>query len=151
MPAVITLERPDSPDAHLLIDELTEYLTPLSPPESRHGYDIEKLLARNVDFFVVRVEGEAAGCGGIEFFGNEYGEIKRMYVRPRFRGLGLGKLIVNHLVDHARGYGLPLVRLETGTKFADAVGLYESVGFYRIPPFGEYKPDPLSTFFEKRI
>lgn len=151
MSVIITSERPDSADARLLIEELTAYLTPLSPPESQHGYSIEKLLARNVDFFVVRVDGRPAACGGIEFFGSEYGEIKRMYVRPEFRGQGLGKLIVEHLAEHARSLGIALLRLETGTMMLDAVGLYERAGFERIPPFGNYKADPLSTFFEKRI
>jgi GNAT superfamily N-acetyltransferase len=151
MPPTITRERPDSPDARVLIDELSAYLTPLSPPESQHGYSIEKLLERNVDFFVVRVEGEPAGCGGIEFFGEEYGELKRMYVRPNLRGQGLGKLIVEHLIQQASGRGVPLVRLETGSFMQDAIRLYERAGFYRILPFGDYKEDPLSTFFEKRI
>jgi GNAT superfamily N-acetyltransferase len=136
MATVITRERPDSPDARVLINELTAYLTPLSPPESQHGYSIEKLLARNVDFFVVRVDGEPAGCGGVEFFGNEYGEIKRMYVRPRFRGRGFGKLIVEHLAQQATARGVPRVRLETGSFMQDAIRLYERTGFYRISPFG---------------
>lgn len=151
MATVITSERPDTPDARLLIEELTAYLTPLSPPESQHGYSIEKLLARNVDFFVVRVDGDLAGCGGIEFFGDEYGEIKRMYVRREFRGQGIGKLIVEYLAEHARAHAVRLLRLETGTMMDDAIRLYERAGFERIPAFGEYKEDPLSTFFEKRI
>ena len=83
----ITAERPDHPDARILIEELSN-LEPLSPPESRHGYSIEKLLTRKVDFFVVWADGFQAGCGGIESFGQEYGEIKRMYVRLQFRGQG---------------------------------------------------------------
>lgn len=151
MSLTIDRERPDSPDARLLIEELTDYLTPLSPPESQHGYSIDKLIAKKVEFFVVRIDGVPAGCGGIEFFGNEYAEIKRMYVRPRFRGLGLGKLIVNHLADQARTRGVPVLRLETGTMLQPAVSLYEGMGFYRIQPFGEYKEDPLSTFFELKL
>jgi GNAT superfamily N-acetyltransferase len=147
----ITPERPDHPDARILIEELSNYLEPLSPPESRHGYSIEKLLARNVDFFIARFDSFPAGCGGIEFFGQEYGEIKRMYVRARFRGQGLGKRIVAHLSAHAQGRGVTTLRLETGSRMADAIGLYESQGFTRIPPFGEYNEDPLSCFFEKKI
>jgi GNAT superfamily N-acetyltransferase len=151
MAITIAPERPDSPDAAALIDELTAYLTPLAPPESRHGYPVEKLLARNVAFFVVRSNHEPAGCGGLELVGGEYGEIKRMYVRPRFRGLGLGKRLVQHLCDHARSQGVPRVRLETGAMLTAANRLYERAGFYRIPPFGEYQEDPLSHFYEKRL
>ncbi|MEX1071615.1 MAG: GNAT family N-acetyltransferase [Anaerolineales bacterium] len=151
MPITITPERPDSPDAKALIDELTEYLTPLSPPESQHGYSVEKLLARNVAFFVIRSDNEPASCGGLELFGDEYGEIKRMFVRPKFRGQGLGKLMVNHLCNHARSNGVPFVRLETGSMMTDANGLYERMGFYRISHFGKYREDPLSNFYEKQI
>ncbi len=151
MATVVSPEAPDSPDARVLIDELTAYLTPLSPPESQHGYDIQKLLERMVDFFVVRIDEVPAACGGIEFFGDEYAEVKRMYVRPQFRGQGLGKLILDTLVAHARERNTPLLRLETGTYMTPAVKLYKSYGFYRIKNFGDYWDDPLSTFFELKL
>src|SRR5215210_7536661 len=91
MSAIITPERPDTADAIVLINELEAHLTPLYPPESRHGFSVEKLLAEAVAFFLLRYHGTPAGCGGIKLFGTQYGEIKRMYVRPSFRGLGFGK------------------------------------------------------------
>jgi putative acetyltransferase len=151
MATVVSKEAPDSPDARVLIGELTAYLKPLSPPESQHGYDIEKLLERKVDFFVLRVDDALAACGGIEFFGDEYAEVKRMYVRPQFRGQGLGRLILDTLVGHAEERNIPLLRLETGTYMTSAVKLYEGYGFYRIKHFGEYWDDPLSTFFELKL
>jgi GNAT superfamily N-acetyltransferase len=104
-----------------------------------------------VAFFVLRDNGTPAGCGGIQLFGSEYGELKRMYVRPQFRGLGYGKLLLDHLADYARARGISLLRLETGIHQVAAVRLYENTGFERIGPFGEYKEDPLSLFYEKRI
>jgi ribosomal protein S18 acetylase RimI-like enzyme len=151
MATVVSKESPDSPDALALIGELTAYLTPLSPPESQHGYDIQKLLERKVDFFVVRVDDMPAACGGIEFFSDEYAEVKRMYVRPQFRGQGLGRLLLDKLVAHANERKTPLLRLETGTYMIPAIKLYESYGFYRIKHFGEYWDDPLSTFFELKL
>jgi ribosomal protein S18 acetylase RimI-like enzyme len=112
---------------------------------------VEKLLAQDVAFFVVREDGVPAGCGGIQIFGDEYGEIKRMYVRPRFRGLGLAKLILQQLTDHAVSRGVPVLRLETGVRQQEAIGLYEQMGFQSIPPFGDYWDDPLSRFYEKRV
>jgi putative acetyltransferase len=149
--AQIVEERPDTPDALALIAELEDVLDPLYPSESRHGYNIDKLLREQVAFFVVREDGVAAGCGGVQLFGTEYGELKRMYVRPEFRGRGLGRLMLEHLADHARRNGARLLRLETGIHQKEAIGLYESFGFKRVPPFGEYKEDPLSIFYEKRI
>ena len=148
---VIAMESPDTPDALTLIDELESHLASLYPAESRHGYSVEKLLREQVAFFVVREDGIAAGCGGVQLFGREYGELKRMYVRPEFRGRGLGKLMLNHLADYARQQGVGLLRLETGIYQKEAIGLYEGFGFKRISPFGEYKEDPLSIFYEKRI
>jgi len=151
MPAIITAERPDSPDARALIDELEAELAPLYPCESRHGYSVEKLIREAVAFFLIRDHGTPAGCGGLQLFGAEYGEVKRMYVRPQFRGLGFARLLLAHLADHARSQGVGLLRLETGIHQHAAIRLYERAGFRRIPPFGEYKDDPRSLFYEKRV
>src|SRR5688500_17545145 len=131
---LISEERPDTPDAEALIAELESYLEPQYPRESRHGYSVEKLLRGDVAFFVVRENGEAAGCGGVQVFGMEYGELKRMYVRPQFRGLGLGKMMLEHLAAHALVSGVTLLRLETGIHQKEAIGLYEGFGFKRVPP-----------------
>jgi putative acetyltransferase len=151
MSAIIMPERPDSADAIVLINELEAHLEPLYPPQSRHGFNVEKLIAQAVAFFVLRDNDTPAGCGGVQLFGTAYGELKRMYVRPCFRGLGFGKLLLNHLADYARAHGVGLLRLETGIHQAAAVRLYERMGFQRIPPFGAYVEDPLSLFYEKRI
>src|ERR1041384_2738619 len=111
---VISLERPDSEDAVALIAELEADLDPLYPRESRHGYSVEKLLRENVFFFIIRDKGILIGCGGVQFFGSEYAELKRMYVRPQFRGLGFAKLMLDHLEEHTRSNGKNVLRLETG-------------------------------------
>jgi putative acetyltransferase len=151
MTTVITQERPDSDDAKNLIEELEAHLEPLYPIESRHGYAVDKLIREGVVFFLIRVDGTPAGCGGVQVFGREYGELKRMYVRPQFRGLGLARLMLGHLADYARGQGVGLLRLETGIHQHAAIRLYERAGFYRIPPFGAYRDDPLSRFYETLI
>jgi len=151
MTTVISAERADTADARLLISELEAHLDPLYPRTSRHGYSVEKLMQQAVAFFVTRHDGILAGCGGIEFFGNEYGEIKRMYVRPQFRGLGLARLMLDHLTAYAQEHEIRLLRLETGIHQKEAIALYEGMGFQQIPPFGSYKADPLSRFYEKRI
>ncbi|HEY0551657.1 MAG TPA: GNAT family N-acetyltransferase [Verrucomicrobiae bacterium] len=151
MSAIIARERPDTPDAISLLNELDAHLEPLYPSESRHGFSVDKLLAEGVAFFLVRAGGTPACCGGIKLVGSEYGEIKRMYVRPPFRGLGFGKLMLNHLSEYARSCHITLLRLETGIHQREAIGLYERMGFYCIPPFGPYTDDPLSRCYEKRL
>jgi ribosomal protein S18 acetylase RimI-like enzyme len=149
MAATITAERPDSPDARALVLELEEHLSQSYPQESRHGYSVEKLIAQRVAFFVIRDDGIAVGCGGIQLVGTEYGELKRMYVRPEHRGHGFAKLMLDHLADHARRNGVHLLRLETGIHQTAAIALYERAGFQRIPPFADYREDPLSRCYEK--
>jgi putative acetyltransferase len=151
MSAIITAERPDTADAITLITELEATLDPLYPQESRHGLSVERLIAEAVPFFVLRAGGIAAGCGGVKLFGTAYGEIKRMYVRPQFRGLGYAKLMLNHLSDYALAQGVSLLRLETGIHQHEAIGLYERMGFYQISPFGDYTADPLSVYYEKSL
>ncbi|HVO44168.1 MAG TPA: GNAT family N-acetyltransferase [Aggregatilineales bacterium] len=151
MPTVVVEERPDSADAIQLIAELEEHLVSLYPAESRHGLSVERLLSEAVAFFVTRHNGFPAGCGGIKLVGTDYGEVKRMYVRPQFRGLGLGRLMLTHLADYARRQSVTVLRLETGIYQSEAIGLYQGWGFRRIPPFGAYREDPLSVFYEKDI
>ena len=151
MTTIIAPERPDTADARMLIDELETHLAPFYPATSRHGYNVEKLIQQGVAFFVARQDGIPAGCGGVQFYGTEYGELKRMFVRPQFRGLGLAKLMLEHLEQYTRDRHIKLLRLETGIHQKEAIGLYERMGFKNIPPFGEYVDDPLSRFFEKQI
>ena len=151
MRATIVAERPDTPDALLLIEELQTHLESFYPPESRHGFSVEKLIASGVAFFVLRADGQAAGCGGILLVGQEYGELKRMYVRPEFRGRDYGRLLIDHLAAHARSHGITLLRLETGVHQQAAIRLYERYGFRRIPPFGPYFEDPVSRCYEMAL
>jgi GNAT superfamily N-acetyltransferase len=151
MDITITQERPDTPDAVQLITELEATLEPHYPTESRHGYSVETLLEQGVAFFVVRRGDVPAGCGGVQIYGEEYAELKRMYVRPAHRGLGLAKRLVEHLGGYSLERGVPVLRLETGIYQEAAIGLYERMGFTRIGPFGEYRDDPLSVFMEKRL
>ena len=150
---ITTVEvRPDNADAVELINELDDHLNLLPyPQESRHAFSVDKLLREEVVFFLTRYNDEPAACGGIKLFGTEYGEVKRMYVRPSYRGLGLGKGILDRLAEYALEHSIDVLRLETGIYQTDAIGLYERYGFERRLPFGEYKEDPLSVYFEKSV
>ncbi len=151
MSITITQERPDHPDAQTLVEELEAHLATLYPVTSRHGFSVDKLLREGVAFFLSRVDGQAAGCGGVLLVGSDYAELKRMYVRPNYRGQGLGRQMLDHLVEYAREHGLSIVRLETGIHQREAIALYVRGGFRRISPFGPYTDDPLSRCYEKVI
>jgi putative acetyltransferase len=151
MPITISPERPDTPDARALIAELQASLAPLYPKENQFGFSVEKLIRENVAFFVLRVDDAPAACAGIQIVGSEYGEIKRMFVRPPYRGAGLGKRLLQHLEQYAAAQNIPLLRLETGTLQHAAIRLYEQYGFYRIPPFADYPETPLNIYYEKKV
>lgn len=152
MTVTIVQERPDSPDAVMLINELSNYLEPLYPKFNQFGLSPDQLIKENVAFFVTRVDGMPAGCGGLKFY-PEFGELKRMYVRPAFRGTGLGKLMLKHLEAYALQQGTTLVRLETGVYQPEAMGLYERMGYRRRSAFPPYPESTavLSRFYEKLI
>lgn len=147
----LTAEDPRSAEARALIAALDAYLVGLYPPESNHLLDAEALAAPDVRFFVARRDGVALGCGALRIDAEGYGEIKRMYVLPAARGGGLGRAILEHLEAEARAAGLRFVRLETGVHQEEALALYRACGYVECPPFGAYRPDPLSCFLEKRL
>lgn len=151
MAIVIAREAADTPDASALVIELEAHLAARYPDESRHGYSVARLLEERVEFFVARVDGAAAGCGGVQLVGAEYGEVKRMWVRPPFRGLGLGRAVLDRLAEHTLERGIEVLRLETGIEQAAAIALYEKFGFRRIPPFPPYRDDPLSVCYETQL
>jgi len=147
----IALEPARQSEVLALIDELDAYQSALYPPESLHGIDVEALSQPNVLFAVLRdEEGRPSGCGAI-VVGKEYGEIKRMFVRPHMRGRGAGRAIVAYLEAEAARRGCTQVMLETGVSQPEALALYARCGYVRRGPFGDYWNDPLSVFMSKQI
>jgi GNAT superfamily N-acetyltransferase len=103
-------------------------------------------------FLVLRDDGDRAiGCGGIARFDDTRGEVKRMYVVPEARGRGLGRRLLEELEAAARGLGYTSLVLETGDRQPEALGLYASAGFERIPCYPPYDSRELSLCFEKRL
>jgi putative acetyltransferase len=72
-------------------------------------------------------------------------------VSPAARRLGVGRRLLAALEERAAAQGLRLLRLETGTRQPEAIRLYESSGYERIPSFGEYAADPFSVCYEKHL
>ncbi|HYR36165.1 MAG TPA: GNAT family N-acetyltransferase [Burkholderiales bacterium] len=147
----IQLESPRGNGVSELIRALDDYLSALYPPESNHFLDLAQLAGPSVRFLVARRAGSAVACGALRIDAEGYGEVKRMYVVPAARGQGLGRAILARIEEEARREGLRLLRLETGVRQAEAIALYRACGYVDCPPFGEYRPDPLSRFMEKRL
>lgn len=138
------------PAVQSLIRALDDYLGALYPSESNHGLSVEALQGAEVRFVVAWLDGIAIGCGALRL-DPEWGELKRMYVVPEVRGVGLGRQLLAYLEGLAADHGRPLVRLETGIAQPEAIALYERSGYRRIAPFPPYAADPLSLFMEKRL
>lgn len=102
-------------------------------------------------FLVVRDEGRAVGCGGVCRFDETRAELKRMYVVPEARGRGLGRQLLVALEHEAGRLGYDGIVLETGDRQPEALGLYTSAGYERIPCYGIYATRALSLCFEKRL
>ena len=149
MSVLIAAESPDQTDVLELIAELDAYQHALYPAESNHLLDLNSLLRPNVLFVVAR-DGErrAIGCGAIVLY-PQYGEIKRMYVRPGGRGQGVAKAMLAALEAGAAQQGSTALYLETGIHQPEAIALYERSGYRRCGPFGDYRDDPLSIFMRK--
>jgi putative acetyltransferase len=148
---IINAETPDQPEVRDMLARLDAYCAALYPAESNHLMDVASLMQGDVLFLVARdVDGAAVGCAAL-VNRQVYGEVKRMFVDERRRGLGTGRKLLEHLVMFARMSGLSMLRLETGIHQLDAIALYERAGFLRCAPFGDYREDPLSLFMEKRL
>jgi GNAT superfamily N-acetyltransferase len=111
--------------------------------------DPEEVEPERGAFLVAHAGGEAVGCGAIRRIDADTAEVKRMYVDPGARGRGIGRLMLTALEAEARRLGVRWIVLETGQRQTEALGLYASAGYLRIPAFGEYLASPLSVCFGK--
>ena len=147
----VIFESPDQPEVRMLIAELDAYLYSIYPAESVYALDIASLCKPNVSFAVLRdAAGNAVGCGAVVMQPG-YGEIKRVYVRPQARGQGLARRLMAALEAKAVEHGARTCMLETGPAQAEALALYERLGYRCRGPFGDYPADPHSLFMEKNV
>lgn len=93
-------------------------------------------------FVIAYLNEIAVGCGAVRRLDPATAELKRMYVDPSFRGQGIGRAIVDALEREARQLLVTRIVLETGTRLTPAIKLYESMGYGRIPLYGEYLLSP---------
>jgi putative acetyltransferase len=140
-------------EAKALIAELEQELSPNYAPEQRHGLAFETIFQPHIHFFIARLNGTAAGCGGVAILPG-FAEVKRMYVRSSARGQGVADAIMERLADTARNAGRTLLRLETGDRQTAAIRFYQRTGFRvcaDFEPYSSMPPDNIATsvFMEK--
>ncbi|SCL38698.1 N-acetylglutamate synthase, GNAT family [Micromonospora rhizosphaerae] len=120
--------------------------------EADGGLDGQATLTHDdIRYLVVVVDGRAVACGGIQALDGDTGELKRMYVRPAYRGRGIARQLLAALEELAFQQDHSVVCLETGTYLPAAIGLYTSCGYEPVPVYGEYVDNPYSVCFAKRL
>lgn len=138
--------------AELLNEHLTDMYAS-SPPESVHALDLSKLRKPEITFWSAWDNNNLLGCGALKELDPTQGEIKSMRSANRFRGMGVGKKMLEHILAVAKERNYRRLSLETGTVdfFLPARKLYERYGFEYCGPFADYQEDPYSAFMTKRI
>ena len=146
----MTLEPADSLDGRRLVRELWAHLGKLYGDNGPCRFEPRDVMGRGCAFVIARSDEGALGCGAFRPLGPGQVEIKRMFVRPEARRLGVGRAILGALEAEACRQGATSGRLETGVRQPEAIALYEQAGWVRGEPFGRLSGDPLSVWFEKR-
>ena len=121
----------------------------LGPPESTHALDLDGLLTPDITFWSARNgERTVVGCAALKALTPKHAEIKSMHVAEPQRGAGIAGRLVKHILQTAKARNYERLSLETGSSaaFRPARTLYERHGFSETGPFGDYRPDPNSTF-----
>jgi GNAT superfamily N-acetyltransferase len=138
--------RDDPTVRRLYADFVREADGPLVYDRDAAGVDLDEEIAKGPPedlvppagvLLLARIDGEAAGLGGVRHLDTEIAEVKSMYVASAFRGTGLGRRILARLDEIALDHGCRAVRLDTSDYLTPAVGLYRSAGYREVPAYNE--------------
>jgi DNA-binding MarR family transcriptional regulator len=144
---------PEHPDARYC---LAEYVAELNR-RSERGFDPTvgaTALPHEVrppagEFFVVYVSDEPVGCGAVKHHGGGVTDLKRMWIAPAARGLGLGRRLLEHLEERARAGGTTVAHIETSAVLGEALSLYRASGWVDVEAFND---EPFADhWLEKRL
>jgi DNA-binding MarR family transcriptional regulator/GNAT superfamily N-acetyltransferase len=146
-------EDPRTPEAKYCLrayaTELGERLEGGYDPALSRQVDAADMLPPHGVLLVASLRGQPVGCGALWLHADESAEVKRMWVAPAARGLGVGRRLITELETHARGHGVRVLRLDTNHALAEAIALYRSSGYSEIPRFND---EPYADhFFEKQL
>ena len=150
---VIAVEDPYAPDARWCIEqyisELNERFDAGWDPSRSISADEDELVPPRGAMLVARLRGKPVGCGALKLHPGAPTELKRMWVSPDSRGIGLGRRLLGELERHAKSLGARVVRLETNRALQEAIHLYVTSGYREVAPFND---EPYAHhWFEKRL
>ncbi len=135
-----------------LCRELDAYLNELvGGEENRAQYLPYNQLEGIHDVVLAYDGGRPVGCAGFQRYDGECAEVKRVYVRKEYRGLGISKEIMKRLEQKAKQKGYSFLILESGEPLVEAMALYRRIGFQVIPNYGQYQDMPESVCMKKKL
>ncbi len=146
-----TLERVryDSPDAHMLIEELQEEYVIRYGGRDETPVDPDDFAPPKGVFLLAHRDGELVGCAGMRRRSEDDVEVKRMFIRRTYRGRGYSRELLALVEAEARAMGFTRILMESGLAQPEAMGLYESSGYARIPGFGHYRNEPQNRCYAR--
>ncbi|WP_305952545.1 GNAT family N-acetyltransferase [Emticicia oligotrophica] len=116
--------------------------------------ELAKLPAKYAEpegsIFLAKVNGQPAGCIALWKLEDGVCEMKRLFVKTEFQGLGLGKMLANRLMEEAKAKGYSIMKLDTLRRLESANYLYASLGFGETQPYN-FNPEPDIVYFEKTL
>jgi DNA-binding MarR family transcriptional regulator/N-acetylglutamate synthase-like GNAT family acetyltransferase len=134
---------------HEYFDELDRRFATGFEPTISNPAELDELRPPAGLFLVARLRGDPVGCGALKFHGADPTELKRMWVAPAARGLGIGRRLLTELERQADAAGSRIVRLETNKTLVEAVHLYRATGYQEV---GAFNDEPYADhWFEKRL
>jgi len=149
----IVIDDLSGPEIAELLQAHLDEMRLVSPPESVHALDLDRLRAPGVTFWSVRDGETLAGCGAMKALDAGHAEIKSMRTAAGYQQRGVASTLLRHIIAEAVSHGYSRLSLETGSQdfFAPARGLYAKFGFEYCGPFADYCEDPHSVFMTKQL
>ena len=151
MTVTIDVESPLTDEVRTLIAELNTVLRALSPPEACYNLTVEEMADPTVTVWIARDGDAAIGCGALKRHSETVGEVKRMFTRPAWQGQGVGRHVLDKILETAEREELKTLVLETGDQHPAAWAIYEKAGFTRCGPVLDYPDSPYSVFYQKQL
>lgn len=147
----VRAEDPFSEAAAQLIRELSDLLGQMYGDDGSGNFTPADVSVPRSAFVIAQLHGRPVGCGALRALDKATAEIKRMYVSPAARRLGVGRRILLALERLATSFDYGAIWLETGREQPEAIALYEATGYRRRDCYGIYVDDPRSLCYEKSL
>ena len=153
MTITVQIDDLSGPEIGRLLQAHLDFAAKITPAGSGHALDLDALRKPELTFWTAWEEQALQGCVALKELSQRHGEIKSMHTAQASRGRGVAKNLLQHLIDESMSRGYDRLSLETGNSegFLPAQRLYQSFGFERCEPFGDYINDPFSFCMTKLL